>query len=230
MDDGNRISVLVTGERACFTRPDLKAERVSYEAMTPTAAVGVLRGVYWKPEMSWHIDAITVLHEIRYGMVMVNELGVKGSYAKARRAMRGADGERIGTVIDGARQQRLMAYLRDVAYIVDAHIELAAHATSPRNTVEKHVEIARRRLGNGQCFRQSWLGTREFACDVAPLGDQDDRLALERGGFYAQVPERDMGWMLLENDYTGKGEPRFWHAVMKWGRIAVPPTGEGARL
>lgn len=146
---GYGIKVLARGPRACFTRPEMKAERVSYDVITPSAARGLIEAVYWKPAIRWHIDRIEVLNEIRFDTFRRNELGGKLSYRNAKAAME--RGEEVWTAANDDRQQRATMYLKDVAYLIDAHFTLTEQAGED-DTVEKHYNIALRRLRKGQCF------------------------------------------------------------------------------
>lgn len=150
------ISLHVWGDYACFTRPELKAERVSYEVMTPSAARGILSAIYWKPQFRWVIDRIHVLNPIRFTQIRRNELGCR---------MTNPDGIFIDEIgADGKlknRQQRAATILRDVSYIIDAHIEITEH-TDGVDDAGKHLSIFARRAAAGQCFHQPCFGVREF--------------------------------------------------------------------
>ena len=148
---GYGVRVLARGPRACFTRPEMKAERVSYDVITPSAARGLIEAVYWKPAIRWHIDRIEVLNEIRFDTFRRNELGGKLSYRNAKAAME--RGEEVYEAANDDRQQRATMYLKDVAYLIDAHFTLTSQAGDD-DTVEKHYNIALRRLRKGQCFNQ----------------------------------------------------------------------------
>lgn len=139
----------VWGENACFTRPEFKVERVSYDVMTPSAARGVLEAILWKPAVRWVIERIDVLLPIRWESVRRNEVG---SFMSAR-----SD----GIYIEDARQQRAGRLLRKVAYVLHAHLELTDRV-GPQDNLVKFQEIFLRRAGAGQCFHQPYLGCREF--------------------------------------------------------------------
>lgn len=183
--------------------------------MTPSAAAGIVKSVYWKPQIDWRIDAITVLSEIRYQTVRTNEVGVKGNYAAARSAWSGKAKGLLFVDPEATRQQRLTAYLVAPRYIVDAHFVIVDPAEDPR----KHYAIAERRLRHGQCFSQPYLGLRECPALVRPILDGREREALEADGFYAEVPRRDMGWMLHHIDWEHDCASVSFHAVMRHGRI-----------
>lgn len=216
---GYGFKILACGPRACFTRPEMKAERVSYDAITPSAARGLIEAVYWKPAIRWHIDRIEVLNEIRFDTFRRNELGGKLSYRNARAAM-----ERGGELYEAAnddRQQRATMYLKDVAYLMDAHFTLTDKAGED-DTVEKHYNIALRRLRRGQCFNQPYFGCREFPADVVLVEDDGERPP----SFYAHDGERDLGFMLYDIDFDHDMEPLFFRAKMCDGVIDVARARE----
>lgn len=215
---GFGITVLIEGKRACFTRPEMKAERVSYDVITPSAARGIIEAVYWKPAIKWCIDSIEVLNEIKFDTFRRNEVESKLSYRDAKAAMdKGAD---VYLNASEKRQQRATTYLRDVAYIVKAHFDLTAKA-GPDDTVKKHYNIALRRLRKGQCFSQPVLGCREFPAQVRLLeeggGSSDSRLDMK--GYYAESGKRDLGYMLYDIDFEHDMTPMFFRAVMVDGVI-----------
>lgn len=202
------IGVLVSGERACFTRPEMKVERVSYDVITPSAARGIIEAVYWKPAIRWRIDRITVLNEIKFDTFRRNELKTK-----ITNIARPIDISNIDN-----RAQRATLYLRHVSYLVDAHFEMTGKA-GPDDTVEKHYNIALRRLRRGQCFNQPVLGCREFPAKVELLEDDDARKSLIEQGFYFDSGERDLGYMLYDIDFEHDMEPMFFRAKMVDGTI-----------
>ena len=213
---GYGIRVLVEGPRACFTRPEMKAERVSYDVITPSAARGIIEAIYWKPAIRWRIDYIEVLNEIRFDTFRRNELESKMSYLNAKAACE--KGKPLAINSCANRQQRATLYLRDVCYVIDAHFELTDCA-GEGDTPEKHYNIVLRRLRKGQHFMQPVLGCRGFPARVSLLEDGQE----VAGGFYAEVPERDLGFMLYDMDFTNpeSPEPHFFRAVMRHGVIDV---------
>lgn len=209
---GYGIKVLITGDRACFTRPEMKAERVSYDVMTPSAARGVLEAVYWKPAIVWHIDSIEVLNEIVFDTFRRNEVASKLSYVNAKAAF--SKGSALGLSSTDDRQQRATTFLKNVAYVVTAHFSLTDRA-GEGDTAEKHYNIVLRRLRKGQCFNQPYLGCREFPADVALLeGDVENPPS-----FYREQEEADLGYMLYDIDFKNGMEPMFFRAVMRNGII-----------
>ncbi|MFI3244212.1 MAG: type I-C CRISPR-associated protein Cas5c [Akkermansia sp.] len=156
----NKIRLHVWGDYACFTRPELKVERMSYEVMTPSAARGILSAIYWKPQFNWVIDCIHVLEPIRFTQIRRNELSDKVVVAN-KDVRTGQKTAALGTMIEDVRQQRAATILRDVSYVIEAHIEIVAQEAGV-NGMAKHHEIFARRASKGQCFTQPCLGTREF--------------------------------------------------------------------
>ena len=216
---GYGIKVLAQGPRACFTRPEMKAERVSYDVITPSAARGLVEAVYWKPAIRWHIDRIEVLNEIRFDTFRRNELGGKLSYRNAKTAME--RGEEVYEAANDDRQQRATMYLRDVAYLIDAHFTLTDRAGED-DTVQKHYNIALRRLRKGQCFNQPYFGCREFPASLSLVEGSDEGPE----SFYAGSGERDLGFMLYDIDFDHDMEPQFFRAAMRDGVIDVARARE----
>ena len=211
------VKLHVWGEYACFTRPEMKVERVSYDAMTPSAARGVLEAVHWKPALRWVIDRIHVLKPIRFETLRRNELGHKIPVGNVRKAMKRRSAEDLRMLIEDDRQQRAATLLRDVAYVIDAHFILTEAAKSD-DTEAKHLAMFNRRAARGQCFQRPYLGTREFAADFAPVND-----AMPRSCLPPDQRDRDMGWMLHDIDYADGMSPRFFRAKLCDGVIHVPP-------
>lgn len=203
------------GEWACFTRPEMKVERVSYDVMTPSAARGVLEAIYWKPEIRWHIDRITVLKPIRFTSVRRNEVKDKIG-AGAAKAMKDGVGNLAFYVDDGDnRQQRATLMLRDVAYVIEAHFEVLS---GPDN-IAKHLDQFNRRARKGICFTRPYLGCREFAADFELL---ESDCAIPTGDA-SLAGERDLGWMLHDIDFANAKDKqaKFFHATMRDGVIDV---------
>lgn len=207
---GFGIKALISGDRACFTRPEMKTERVSYDVITPSAARGILEAVYWKPAIAWKIDSIQVVNEIRFDTFRRNELASKLSYQNAKAAY----SKNVPVYVDvmADRQQRATMYLKDVAYIVTAHFEMTARA-GESDTPEKHYNIALRRLRKGQCFNQPYLGCREFPATVSLVEDGSVE------SYYQDIDRFDLGFMLYDIDFNNSMEPMFYRAVMKNGVI-----------
>lgn len=210
MANGPPLEVKVWGDFACFTRPEMKAERVSYPVMTPSAARGVLEAIFWKPEFAWHVREIWVLNPIRHYSIVRNEVNSKAAVSTAR----GWAENGGGYFADEDRAQRHTLALRDVAYLIKADIVLAAHATED---VAKYRDQFRRRVNRGQCYHRPYLGCREFA---AEFGQPD-------GSEQAIMLDDDLGRILFDLEYasdgSGRGKPRFFTARLETGILRVPP-------
>ncbi len=212
------INLLVWGERACFTRPEMKVERVSYDAMTPSAARGILEAIHWKPAIRWAVDSIQVLKPIRFESIRRNEVGGKLSAASVAKAMKAGRTDELFDLVEEDRQQRAATVLRDVAYVIGAHFELTARAGA-EDSEGKHLDIFNRRARKGQCFHTPCFGVREFPASFA-LQEPD----AERPAFDSSLAgERDLGWMLHDIDFANNMTPHFFRARMRDGLIAVPP-------
>ena len=203
------LEVKLWGEYACFTRPEMKVERVSYPVMTPSAARGALEAIFWKPEVTWRIKEIRVLKPISFASILRNEITDRQSDRSARRWMV----EGGGYDASNHRAQRHTLALRDVAYVVRAQLDLREGV--PDN-IAKYRDQFRRRVTRGQCFATPYLGCREFtACFSKP--DADDE-PIHRS--------EDLGPMLLDIDYapdrSGRGAPRFFRASLDNGVLHVP--------
>ena len=206
---GYGIRIKLWGDYACFTRPEMKVERVSYDVITPSAARGVLEAIYWKPEICWVIDRIHVLNPILFDNIRRNELAGKLPLGNINKAMK--DGcSSVETFIEDDRQQRAALVLRDVAYGIEAHFEIRGG----EDNTAKHIEMFKRRAGKGQFFHQPYLGCREFPAYFELVG----------GAFPVSffAGEKDLGWMLHDIDYENGMEAHFFRAVMHDGVIDVP--------
>ncbi len=216
------LEVKVWGELACFTRPEMKVERVSYPVMTPSAARGVLEAIFWKPEFTYQIREIWVLNPIRHFSILRNEVNSK---AKVSSAQRGRP-----YYAEEDRAQRHTLALRDVAYLIKADAVLLPHANED---VAKYRDQLRRRVSKGQCHHRPYLGCREFAASFGGLEDHDKPIPLDD----------DLGLMLFDLVYhedgkggvvyrahdgngarivTGTAKPKFFRAELKQGILRVP--------
>lgn len=210
------VKLKVWGEYACFTRPEMKAERVSYDVITPSAARGILEAIHWKPAIRWIIDRIHVLNEIRFENIRRNEVTNKIAERTVMDAMRGKP-VALWQDATAERQQRATLLLRDVAYVIEAHFEMTGQA-SEDDTPTKHYNMFVRRARKGQCFHRPYLGCREFPAQFELIEGDVVESSVHRG-------ERDLGWMLLDIDFEDSMTPRFFRAVMRDGVIDVPPMG-----
>ena len=218
------VKLHVWGDYACFTRPEMKVERVSYDAITPSAARGILEAIHWKPAIRWMIDRLHVLKPIRFENLRRNELGSKTSARRVEQAMKACTTDGLHTVIENDRQQRATTLLRDVAYVIEAHFVLTDKAGTG-DSEAKHLSIFRRRAAKGQCFHRPYLGTREFAADFALVDEEIPACSLS-----LSERNRDLGWMLHDIDHEDGMTPRFFRARMREGIIAVPaPNGDEVR-
>jgi CRISPR-associated protein Cas5d len=207
------------GEWACFTRPEMKVERVSYDVMTPSAARGVVEAIYWKPEIRWHIDRITVLKPIKFTSVRRNEVKEKIGAGTVAKAMKDGAGNLAFYVDEGDnRQQRATLMLRNVGYIIEAHIEILS---GPDN-IAKHLDQFNRRARKGSCYTRPYLGCREFVADFALLEVESAPPAVDP----SLVGERDLGYMLHDIDFAEDKQARFFRAIMRDGVIDVPKFAE----
>ncbi len=195
----------VWGENACFTRPEMKVERVSYDVMTPSAARGILEAILWKPAIRWHLSRIDVLNPIRWASVRRNEVGAVMSPRTN------------GLFVEEQRQQRAGLFLRDVAYVIHAFFEMTARAGSEDN-VKKFEEMFMRRTEKGQCFHRPYLGCREFAAHF-------DLMAAKMEEPQPIAETRDLGFMLYDIDHSGaEPMPMWFRAQLHNGRVHVPPV------
>ena len=211
------VNLWIWGERACFTRPEMKVERVSYDVMTPSAARGILEAIHWKPAIRWVVDSIQVLRPIRFTSIRRNEVGHKLSARKVRTAMNTGDPGGVVVAAEDDRQQRAATILRDVGYVISAHFCLTGEA-GPDDNEGKHLDIFKRRARRGQCFHTPYLGTREFPASFSLVTPEAPAPAPD----VSLQGERDLGWMLHDIDFAHGMQPRFFRATMRDGLIEVP--------
>lgn len=157
------VRLLIWGDRACFTRPEMKAERVSYDVITPSAARGILEAIHWKPAIRWVIDSIQVIKPIRFESIRRNELGSKLAANSITKGIREKSTAGIAKYIEDDRQQRATTLLRDVAYIITAHFELTDQAGADDNA-GKHLDIFNRRAKRGAIFSHAMYGKPRVSC------------------------------------------------------------------
>ena len=217
------VSLEVWGDYACFSRPEMKVERVSYDVITPSAARGLIEAIMWHPGMRWVIDRIQVCSPIRFTNIRRNEVKDTISARNVRTAMEKGSGELYLSTQDSI-QQRAAMVLKDVRYILDAHFELTDKA-APGDNARKFQEMTKRRIEKGQTYHQPCFGTREFSAHF--------RMCSERPPCPEELKgERDLGWMLLDMDFSDPENirPLFFRAVMQDGVIQVPdPRSEGVK-
>jgi len=206
------IQLRVWGDYACFTRPEMKVERVSYDVMTPSAARGILEAVYWKPAIRWVVDRIHVMKPIRFDNVRRNEVAAKvpvSGKAGVNAAMKGG-GEPLRLYVEESRQQRAAMVLRNVEYVIEAHFEYTS--AEDRND-GKHLDMFNRRAKKGQCFHRPYLGCREFAAFFEPVQG-----AIPTSPLANDAP-RDLGWMLYDINYAANMTPIFFRPTLENGVI-----------
>ncbi len=207
------LVVKVWGDLACFTRPEMKVERVSYPVPTAGAARGILEAIFWKPEFTWLVEEVRVLKPIRYFSILRNEVNTRASERAALDRLNG------GPPFDAAadRTQRHTLALRDVAYIIEAQVALKPTAGADE---AKYRDQFRRRVAGGRCYATPYLGCREFS---AAFGEPD-------GGETPIAVTDDLGLMLWDLAYIpdadpekrGRGEPVFFRARMENGVVRYP--------
>lgn len=210
----------VRGDYACFTRPEMKVERVSYDLITPSAARAVFEAILWKPGIRWRLRRIEVLAPVRWISVRRNEVGAVASTRNAQAAMGDGRGA-LALYIEDERQQRAGLFLRDVAYRLYADLQMVGDEA--RANPGKYLAMFSRRAQAGQCVNQPYLGCREFAARFRLIELQDDG----DGGWQpvGQQPpaveswSTDLGWMLYDLDYEAAGtpQPKFFRAVVDRG-------------
>lgn len=205
----------LSGPWACFTRPEMKVERVSYDVMTPSAARACFEAILWKPAIRWHVRKIEVLEPIRWINLRRNEVASVVSTRNVETAMKNGTGD-LALYIEDDRQQRAGLFLRDVAYRVHANLEFLQARDTDASPAKYH-EMFERRAGKGQCVNQPYLGCREFAAAFRLVADP----TAERPPI---AETRDLGFMLHDLDFTKPNDPqpRFFRAMLQNGVIDVP--------
>ncbi len=227
------IRLRVWGPTACFARPEMKVEQVSYDIITPSAARGVLEAVYWKPAIRWAVTGIHVLAPVRFTSIRRNGVASKIPLRSAESAMKSGRG-RIGLNIEDDRQQLACMALRDVHYVIEARFDLLDTSEHPG----KHLAMFERRARDGQCFHRPYLGAREHECHFAWV-EPDERIpgpgqalpeswrtgipAIDSADTGSLAGGRDLGFMLHDIDHGNSRTPHFFRAVMHDGFIKVPP-------
>jgi CRISPR-associated protein Cas5d len=225
----------VWGDYACFTRPEMKVERVSYDVMTPSAARAIYEAILWKPAIHWNITKIEVLNPIKWISVRRNEVGKKFS-GPTTDMLQGGVGKPLGFFIEEERQQRAGLFLRDVKYRIYGNFDFIPpaerkqnHSTTPEfwaDNVEeqeysradekeaKYASMFERRAIKGQCFHRPYLGCREFACNFRLIKPVEEPVS--------PINEtRDLGWMLYDMNFENPADPMpmFFRAKIENGVV-----------
>ena len=216
MLDKETIRLKVTGDYACFTRPDLKVERMSYPCMTPSAARGILEAILWKKEFQWFVKRILVLNPIKFATIKRNEISKRQN----------PKGEPIE--ITENRVQRNSIVLKDVAYIIEACIYVdEALINNTQNsdnpiTVKKYRTMFERRVKKGQCWHQPCLGTREFSADFSVPDENDVPLDITY----------PIGSMFYDMYYDEKGRavPEFFYDVAIVNGVLECPKNKAMKM
>lgn len=213
-----RFVLDVRGDWACFTRPEMKVERVSYDLITPSAARAVFEAIFYKPAVHWVVRRIELLAPVRWTNLRRNEVASVLSTRNVQQAMKQGSGQ-LALYADEDRQQRAALLLRDVAWRLHADLVVRADRADPEPP-GKFFAMFERRAHKGQCVNQPYLGCREFAARWRLVDD----LAAE------PVPlneTRDLGWMLHDLDFSEPADPqpRFFRAQMDKGVVEVPLLG-----
>jgi len=209
------FTIKVWGDYACFTRPEMKVERVSYDVITPSAARGIFEALFWKPEFSWQIESIAVLKPIQWMNIRRNEVTDGVALTKVQIAMHQGFGNLgLDIQVKKHRAQRASLILKDVAYRVEARLKIHPNAIEHPG---KYPAMFERRLRKGQVYHRPYLGCREFSAHVAWC---DPDIPLEP----TISDSRDLGWMLYDIDYSNPADvrPLFFQARMTEGLIRVP--------
>lgn len=196
------VKIEVWGDFACFTRPELKAERVSYDVMTPSAARGIIEAIYWHPGLCYHIDKIYVLKPIHFTNIRRNELKSVASASVALSSFKNSKPFACFTGED--RQQRASRILKDVHYVIEAHFNMTDKASAGDNP-GKFQDILRRRLQRGQCYNQPYFGCREFPAHFREW----------EGESIPSIPvTEELGFMLYDMNFSNPENirPEFFHA------------------
>ena len=189
------------GDYACFSRPEMKTERVSYDTMTPSAARGLVEAIFWHPGLRYFIDRIYLLNPIRFTNIRRNEVKAALLASAALRAAKGGEAPVLYTSQE--IQQRAAMVLQGVHYVIECHFDMTDRA-APGDNPGKFQDILRRRLTKGQCYHTPYFGCREFPASFREW----------RGGKIPAIDlTQDLGWMLYDLDI----QPQFFRARVEHG-------------
>ena len=226
---GYGIKLKVWGEYACFTRPEMKVERVSYDMMTPSAARGIVEAIYWKPAIKWTIDKIHVINPINFTNIRRNEVSEVLKLSNVKKAIEKS--ESLHIIATENRHQRAALVLKDVEYVIEAHFELNAEKAGETDTVEKHYNIALRRLRMGQYFHHPSFGTREFGASFKIIENDSEIPQSKLEG------KMDLGYMLYDMNFTINDQktkqsvnPSFFRATLENGILDLIKIRDEVRV
>ncbi len=207
--NNNRVTVRVWGDWACFTRPEMKVERVSYSVITPSAARGILEAIFWEPEIYYLIDAIRIVKKGRWFSFRRNELQrvISGFQTWMKDPSKVSYIEAGGGANDGTQRNTLA--LQDVEYLITAEVRLSSLGQKAPHGLPKYLAEIERRARSGKCFHRPCLGVREFAADFDWVEDAQAVLA-ERNPNWQSVND-DLGLMLYDVfDANARAEGFKW--------------------
>lgn len=199
------FKVLLEGDYACFTRPELKVERVSYDVPTPGALEGMLKSVYWKPAIRYVIDRIIVFNAIDFANIRRNEVKDKILYSVMKSQMKGKGGNPC-IYTSESRSQRASMILKNVKYGIEFHFELTGLKSEQEDDAKnKHFNIIKRRLEKGQYFRTPCLGCSEFPVKrIEPVNEFDENLV---SNAILDMGDVDLGFMSYKVVFDDRGKP-----------------------
>lgn len=199
------FKIIVDGDYACFTRPEMKVERVSYDVPTPGACEGLLKSVYWKPAIRYVIDKIVVFRPIAFTSVRRNEVKEKVLYSTVKSCLNG-NYKDPSIFTAECRSQRAAMILKNVKYGIEFHFELTGmQSEKETNPGAKHAGIVQRRLAGGQTFRTPCLGCSEFPAKSITLVDDFDLRSIDAS--LLASGDVDLGYMLYKMQFEDGGAP-----------------------
>jgi CRISPR-associated protein Cas5d len=208
------VRVKVWGDFACFSRPEMKVERFSYECPTPSAARGILDAILWKPEMRWLILSISILNPLRFVSLKRNETIHKITQFK-KWAKKPSSFEPLIMGAGGPNTTpRNTVALQDVAYIIEATPIVYDEAGD--NSPQKYTAMFNRRVEKGQCFHRPALGCREFAADFGPANGEKPLKDLNF------KPGRMLYDIIFDQNYKNN-KPVFFNAEIESGVLNTRP-------
>jgi CRISPR-associated protein Cas5d len=197
------FKIIVEGDYACFTRPEMKVERVSYDVPTPGALEGLLKSIYWKPAIRYCIDRIIVYNPINFANIRRNEVKDKVSYSAVKSCINGKPKD-ISIYTCDCRSQRAAMVLKNVRYGIEFHFELTGiKCEDEQDSENKHYNIIKRRLEKGQYFRAPCLGCSEFPIKTLRIVDDFDLNEVSS----ELIGDVDLGFMLYRLNFKDKGIP-----------------------